>query len=104
MIIPHAVLPGPLYRAVKPVRDRHYLQFLKTWPCSGCGQSWGIDPAHTGPHALSRKACDLQAIPLCRKCHEAFDAAPARFLAERKIDLPALIRLLNFRYGRREAA
>ena len=72
-----------LYRVVKAVRDAKYRAYIRTFPCCGCGQSWWVDAAHTGPHALSKKASDLTCIPLCRKCHEAYDRNPAGFAYRR---------------------
>ena len=94
-MIPFQVRPGPLYRTHKPVRDPLYRRFVKQLPCVGCGKTWQIDPAHCGPHGISQKACDLTVIPLCRKCHEQFDAAPADFAATRKLDVPALQRMFQ---------
>lgn len=74
----------------KPARDRKYLDFLKTLPCLACGKNWGVDPAHTGPHAMSQKASDYDAIPLCRDCHREYDKAPHDFSAVRGWDLPEL--------------
>jgi hypothetical protein len=91
-----------LYRAVKPVRDRLYKAFIRTFPCAGCGQSWWIDAAHTGPHALSRKASDLLCIPLCRGCHESYDAAPADFAwTHNQMDVEALTLFFQHVYRER---
>lgn len=45
---------------------------VKEEPCVHCGRL-GVDPAHLLPR--SRGGCDdpLCVVPLCRKCHEAFD-------------------------------
>jgi hypothetical protein len=87
-----------LFRVVKPVRDSKYLAFIRTFPCCGCGQSWWIEAAHTGPHAYSKKASDLLAIPLCRKCHEKFDKAPAKFAYANHIDVEALTTMFQHLY------
>ena len=87
--------PGPIYRAQKPVRDREYLRFIKRLPCVACLRTWGIDPAHTGPHGLGQKACDLKTIPLCRRCHDEFDSGPLRFAEKHGLDIPALIARFN---------
>jgi len=89
------VNPGPLYRAVRPVRDPQYLRFLKKLPCVACLKTWNVDPAHTGPHGIGQKACDRKAIPLCRKCHREFDAGPQRFIDKHKLNIPALIAKFN---------
>lgn len=88
-----------LFQAVKPVRDPKYRAFIRTFPCCGCGQSWWIDAAHTGPHACSRKACDLKCIPLCRKCHEAYDRAPGVFAFKHgRMDVDALTAMFQKLY------
>ena len=92
---PTQIRPGQLYALPKPIRNPLYLRFIKRLPCVGCGKKWWIDPAHTGPHGTSQKACDLSCIPLCRKCHREFDAAPRKFAEAKKLDIPALIVLFN---------
>jgi hypothetical protein len=84
-----------LYQPSKPVRDPLYKRFIKRLPCCACGKSWNVDPAHTGPHGTSQKSSDLSCIPLCRKCHDAFDAAPRDFAELKRLDVPALIAKLN---------
>jgi hypothetical protein len=86
--------PGPIYQRHQPVRDDDYKRFIKRLPCVGCLKTWGIDPAHTGPHGIGQKSCDLSCIPLCRTCHRDYDAAPLKF-ATRKLDIPALIKQFN---------
>lgn len=90
----HGIAATP-YHPIKAVRDRLYRQFITTFPCCACGQSWWIDPAHTGPHAYSRKASDLLCIPLCRKCHDAFDKSPVKFAAKQHMDVQALIQMFQ---------
>ena len=87
------------YQPSKPVRDPDYRRWVKSLPCAACGRSWGIDPAHTGPHGMSQKSSDLTCIPLCRRDHNAFDAAPQDFASEHGIDIPALIQRLNRAYS-----
>lgn len=87
--------PGPIYCGTAPVRDREYLRFIKRLPCVACLRTWSVDPAHTGPHGIGQKSCDLQTIPLCRRCHGAFDAEPHEFAETWKLDIPALIRRFN---------
>jgi len=92
---PFAVRPRAIYRAQKPVRDPEYRQFIKRLPCVACLKTWRVDPAHTGPHGINQKACDLKCIPLCRKCHEAFDSDPRGFAERHGLDVPALIAQFN---------
>jgi hypothetical protein len=89
------VAPGPLYRFIKPVRDPQYTRFVKQFPCVGCRRTWLIDPCHCGPHGIGQKACDLTCIPLCRKCHQIFDADPRAFVESRQLDIPALQRMFQ---------
>lgn len=92
------IRPGVIYHAHQPVRDDQYRRFIKSLPCVGCLKTWWVDPAHTGPHGIGQKACDLTCIPLCRKCHREFDAAPRKFAEARKLDIPALIEMFNAFY------
>lgn len=97
-MIPQQIRPGPIYRAVKPVRDPEYRRLIKRLPCVACLRTWRVDPAHTGPHGTGQKACDLKCIPLCRKCHQKFDASPYTFAERHALDIPALIARLNSFY------
>lgn len=96
--------PRPIYQAQKPVRDPQYKRFIKRLPCVACLKTWGVDPAHTGPHGISQKGCDLKCIPLCRRCHAAFDADPQGFAEREKLDIPALIARFNRFYQEKIAA
>ncbi|HME59219.1 MAG TPA: hypothetical protein VKF63_12830 [Terracidiphilus sp.] len=95
---PYGIRSEIRYRPSKPVRDEQYRRWVKSLPCAGCGRSWNVDPAHTGPHGLSQKASDLTCIPLCRRCHDAFDAAPQEFAEQHNLEIPALIERLNRDY------
>ena len=103
---PYGIKSERLYRMVKPVRDRKYRKWLKSLWCLGCGQNWGLDACHTGPHALSRKGCDMLCIPLCRPCHEEFDANPQDFAwGHGRMILAEVIQFLNAQYkAKMEAA
>lgn len=94
----HQIRPGAIYRAVKPVRDPEYRRFIKRLPCAACLKTWGVDPCHTGPHGLRQKSCDLSCIPLCRRCHGAFDADPRGFAAQHKMDVAGLVAKFNSFY------
>jgi hypothetical protein len=95
---PQQIRPGQLYQGSKPVRDREYLRFIKRLPCVCCLKTWWIDPAHTGPHATGQ-ASDLDTIPLCRKCHQEFDACQWRFAERHHLDIPALILMFQHFYA-----
>ncbi len=90
-----AIWTGPIYQRHKPIRDELYRQFVKRLPCAACLKTWRIDPCHTGPHGIRQKSCDLSCIPLCRRCHDAFDANPLLFAERHRLDIPALILKLN---------
>jgi hypothetical protein len=51
---------------------------------------------------MSQKASDLTCIPLCRRCHDAFDAAPQEFAEQHQIEVPVLIQRLNQVYNESE--
>lgn len=88
-------------RAKRPQRNRDYREFIKSHPCEICGQNWLVDPCHVGPHALSRKACDLTCIPLCRRHHDQYDADPKAFAERHGLDVYAVIARLNGEWVRR---
>jgi hypothetical protein len=60
---PTEIRPGKIYRTHQPIRDDEYRRFIKSLPCVGCLKTWWVDPAHTGPHGIGQKACDLTCIP-----------------------------------------
>ena len=95
---PQQIRPGTIYRAVQPVRDPLYRRFIKSLPCVACLRRWWVDPCHTGPHGVGQKSCDMTCIPLCRKHHQEYDAAPVKFAARYKLDIPALILMFNSFY------
>lgn len=64
---------------VIPVRARlkenpKYLAHLRRSPCCCCGADAPSDPAHTGSRdkGIGTKAWDIDAIPLCRRCHNRY--------------------------------
>ena len=99
---PYGIRSEIRYRPAKPARDPEYRRWVKRLPCAACGRTWGIDPAHTGPHGLGQKSSDLKCIPLCRRCHDAFDAAPQEFAEQHQIEVPVLIQRLNRVYNESE--
>ena len=98
MNFPQQIRPGQMYQKSTPVRDREYLRFIKRLPCVSCLRTWWIDPAHTGPHGIGQKASDLDTIPLCRRCHNDYDANPHQFAERHHLDIPALIQMFNSFY------
>lgn len=55
----------------KPVRNKAYLKWVASLPCSHCGAP--SDEAHhiigVGEGGMATKACDLLTMPVCRPCH-----------------------------------
>ena len=94
----YGIAARQLHKWVKPLRDSLYRAYIRTFPCCACGQNWWIDACHTGPHALSKKASDSTCIPLCRKCHEAYDKAPARFAASHHMNVEDLTQFFRHCY------
>lgn len=92
------VQPQAMYSGSKPVRDRSYRKFIRALPCVACLKTWWIEACHTGPHGTSQKACDRSCIPLCRTCHQRFDADPQGFATRRKLNIPALVAMFNSFY------
>jgi len=90
------MVAGPLYRGQTPERNPRYRAFIKSFPCVGCGRTWGIDPMHTGPHGLGQKSDDRSCLPGCRKCHDQLHKiGPVRFQEIHGIDFAALIQMFN---------
>ena len=85
------IAPGRMYRGVKPRRDRAYRTWIKRFACLACGSCRLVDACHSGPHGLSQKGDDYLCVPLCRKCHERFDADPRGFLRALGLDIARCI-------------
>jgi len=93
-------------------RDRPYLDWLRTQPCVACAFPHGCDPSHHGRHGMGIKASDLDAVSLCRRCHDHWEqGAPRRILGRENLDEDATTewlrqqaRTLRARYEREERA
>lgn len=99
----HQIKPGPLYKAVKPVRDEDYKRFIRQLPCLICLKQWGTEAAHTGDHGIGQKASDLSCIPLCVKHHRrAPDSyhklGRVRFEARHKLNIAGYVAEFNHFY------
>jgi hypothetical protein len=83
---------GRIFQLVRPVRDPHYLRFIRQFPCIGCKTSrLQRDAMHVGPHGLGQKASDQDALPGCRPCHKQLHAiGPMKFQSRRKVDFHEL--------------
>ena len=65
----------------EPVRSESYRRLVAALPCASCGIEGISQHAHSNENkAKGRKACDLEAMPLCADqpgrvgCHSLFDA------------------------------
>jgi hypothetical protein len=85
-------IAGKMYRLVRPARDRHYLAFIRGFPCVGCNSSKRQREAmHTGPHGMGQKASDLDALPGCRQCHqELHSIGPMKFQSRHRVEFTDL--------------
>lgn len=65
----------PIDVSLRLKRNPKYLAYLRRLPCECCGRE-PSDPAHTGNtgKGMGMKAWDLDAIPLCRRCHDRYHA------------------------------
>ena len=53
-----------------PPRDEDYKTWIRTLPCSACGNEGRSEASHTGSDGgMSMKASDYSCVPLCRECH-----------------------------------
>ena len=86
---------NPIYRGKKPIRCEPYKRYIKRFGCIVCGSARNVDPMHTGPHGMGQKASDMDVLPGCRKCHDAFDADPRGFAESHQLDIPVLIQFFN---------
>ncbi len=91
-----------IYRRTKPVRNPLYTRFVKRFPCAACDSTRNVDPCHTGARGLSQKSDDLLVIPLCRICHDAFDANPRAFAKRYGLNIPKLIKSFNALWAERQ--
>jgi hypothetical protein len=85
---------------MKPVRNRHYLAWIRTLPCIVCGVRRGIEASHTGPHGLGQKSSDYSTIPLCIKHHRTGNDSyhrlgPRGFCDRHGVDIRAIVARLN---------
>src|SRR5438132_6101215 len=96
------VLPRPMFKSSKPVRNQQYLRWIKRFPCVVCNSARLVDPCHTGSRGLGQKSSDLSCIPLCRKHHEEMHKGPADFALKYDLDIPVLIEFFNHLWDLKE--
>jgi len=82
-----------------PARNWKYRAWVRTLPCAACGESVGIQAAHTGDDGgMSMKASDYSCVPLCFGCHREYDngkvSGPA-FEQRHAIEMRVIVRRLN---------
>jgi len=89
-----------LYQIVRPVRDPIYRNFLRTFPCVGCATTRRVrEVIHCGPHGLSQKASDWDALPGCRQCHqELHQIGPRKFQNRHHLDFAELAAMFQALY------
>jgi hypothetical protein len=80
----------PIYKAERPVRDPKYLAMLRKLCCVVCGSFRSVEAAHMGPHGMAQKSSDLDALPLCVKCHRIGPKSYHVLGARRFIEVHAL--------------
>lgn len=51
--------------------SKKYLAFIRTLPCSVCGEQ--SEPHHVHAGGMGMKCNDTRTVPLCRKCHQEHD-------------------------------
>lgn len=81
------IQPRPMYRAEKPVRDPKYLAFVRKLCCVVCGSYRLVEAAHFGPHGIGQKSSDLEALPLCLRCHRTGPQSYHTLGARRFVDV-----------------
>lgn len=91
------------------VRDKKYLSWLHTLPCSvpGCANR-NIEAAHVGPRGMGIKCNDREAIPLCAITHhregkESHHKLQKLFWEHHGLDREALFTYLTNLYERTKA-
>ena len=50
-------------------RSPSHLAWLRTLPCAWCGRPPPSEASHHGRRGVGLKSSDLDAVPLCRRCH-----------------------------------
>ncbi len=85
------------YQRGKPVRSERYKAFIRKQASvvSGLGP---CDPCHTGMHGSGQKSSDLSCIPLTRREHDEYDAAPYTYAEAHGLDVAELIAELNTKF------
>lgn len=85
-----------------PSRSKPFLRWLKTFPCVACGSCKWVDPAHFGPHGVSTKADDFDALPLCRTCHNEQGKSALTFAESKGLNVPDLQEYFRGMWNRKQ--
>lgn len=87
--------------------DAERLTWLRSCPCAKCKRAAPSEAHHhTGRRALSRRASDEDAMPLCLQCHRDFHGATGAFKGwtkrQRRAWQDATVELYRALYERKE--
>jgi hypothetical protein len=93
-----------LYTGAAPLRDEAYRRWIRSYPCTVCGQRFGIEAAHTGPHGIGQKSADSSCLPLCRWHHRELHQGVAAFAKRYELDPQNLVAQFNELWKERKAA
>ena len=93
-----------LYTGVAPLRDEAYRRWIRSFACVVCGQRYGIEAAHTGPHGIGQKASDYSCIPLCKEHHAELHQGVSAFAEQHLVDVSNLVEQLNELWKERRKA
>ena len=91
---------------MKPQRSASYLAWVRKLPCSVCQETRHVEASHTGPHGLSQRSSDLQAIPLCERHHRTgrdsyHSLGPIQFQLRHGLAIGQVIETLNSQWENR---
>lgn len=83
----------------KPIRDKKYIEFVRSLPCCVCGYPPPTDPHHyqqKGQGGTGTKVSDYQAVPLCHHHHvEYHNIGRQSFIIKHEVDFEALMERMN---------
>ena len=103
-----------LYTDAPPLRDDAYRRWIRSFACVVCGQRYGIEAAHTGPHGvgavpgqhrgIGQKSADSSCLPLCKWHHRELHQGVAAFAERYELDPQNLVAQFNELWKERKAA
>mgnify|MGYP001609770200 CR=1 FL=1 len=74
----------------KPHRSRKFLDKVKSLPCIRCDGP-ADDPHHIFGSMMSLKSSDLMVVPVCRPCHDWYEAHP---LSKQELIMPWIVKVV----------